>query len=130
MTYEEKVEQLSEFNEEAVIFHEIEDSLVGIGHRIGMDPIAVYDYEKAILCIMGDDDSEDAYESAVEYFEYNTLGTWAGEGTPMFIMFFDDKEECKQCHCKAKAGSWLKRIGTRITETLERCGRWLRRGGN
>lgn len=30
-------------------------------------------------------------EEAEEYFEYNTLGAWFGEGTPMFATFINQE---------------------------------------
>jgi len=32
------------------------------------------------------------YEDAVEYFDYNTLGAYMGENTPMFLMDDDEDE--------------------------------------
>ena len=32
-------------------------------------------------------------EEAVEYFEYNVVGSWMGEGTPIFLYSGEDYED-------------------------------------
>jgi len=122
MKYEEKVDHLAELNDEAVVFHGIEGALVGYIERFGLDPIAVYDYELVIDELTEDND----VESALEWYGYNTLGTWAGEGTPAFIHYFDQEERCQHCR---KGRGWWKRIGTLTTAILIRCGQWFSRVG-
>ena len=114
MTYEEKVDELAELNEEAIVYHDIEDALVGWIERMGMDPVAVYDYDKVIECLtdrMEGDENEDAYQSALDWYNYNTLGTWAGEGTPVFLHRFEGEG---QCDCTKKPKSLLTKIGNKI----------------
>lgn len=113
MKYEEKVNQLAELNEEAIIYHDIEDALMGWIERMGMSPVAVYDYDKVIECLARamDKDDEDPYESAIEWYNYNTLGTWAGEGTPVFFHRFEGDEECGSTN---KPKNLLTKIGTKI----------------
>lgn len=117
MTHEEKSELLGELNEEAVIYHGMEDALVGYIERFGMDPVAVYDYDLVIECLTEDGDEE----AALEWYGYNTLGTWAGEGTPAFIHYFEEAT-CQRCR---KEKGLLKRIGTWFTEIPLRFGKWL-----
>jgi hypothetical protein len=111
MKYEDKVEELAELNEEAIIYHDIEDALVGWIERMGMAPVAVYDYDKVIEVLaksMGDGD--DAYESAIEWYNYNTLGTWAGDGTPVFLHKFEEHK----CDCSRTRSGLLTKIGKKI----------------
>ena len=56
-------------------------SIIGIATRFGMNPVVAYNYNKVIE-IISEDMSE---EEAIEYFEYNVIGAWLGEGTPVFI---------------------------------------------
>ena len=59
-----------------------DDAIIGIGERCGKDPLVVYSVEKCleILRSQGMDETE-----AQEYFNFNVLGSWAGEGTPMWM---------------------------------------------
>ena len=34
-----------------------------------------------------------SYEDAIEFFEYNTIGSWMGEGTPLFAPLIGVKDE-------------------------------------
>jgi len=58
--------------------------LVGVGYRFHDGPLAVYDIDR-VLSVLGEEMSEG---DAQEWFEYNTLGAWVGEGTPIFVRLF------------------------------------------
>ena len=60
-------------------------AIIGIAHRFGMQPIVAYDYRKVIEVFAEDME----YEEAVEYFDFNVIGAWVGEGTPIFIEVFE-----------------------------------------
>ncbi len=85
LEFEEKRQQLEESNEDIILFDGYEDALIGICIRFGQNPIAIYDVDQCIDILMKD--SPD-YESADEHFQFNTLGTWAGENTPAFLKRF------------------------------------------
>ena len=55
--------------------------IVGVGRRFN-DTVLVYSI-KAILAMHVRQGM--TYEEADEYFEYNTIGGWYGEQTPMFL---------------------------------------------
>lgn len=76
---EELAERLIEA--EAILYPNLNDALIGTVQRFGMDTVALYDREKCIEILMGDGMS---HEEAEEWFGHNTLGTWAGDGTPCF----------------------------------------------
>jgi hypothetical protein len=126
MDYKSKQEALAEVNEEAIVYHGIEDALIGYAERFGQPMVAVYDYEKVLACLIGDSKDEDAYEQAVEWYNHNTLGTWAGEGTPIFLHKF---EEEKQCRFWTTLRNSLTKGVSRIMATLKGFGRLLLRGG-
>jgi len=46
------------------------------------EQVAIYDYEECIAVLIQQDMSE---EDAVEHFQYNVIGSWVGEDTPIFI---------------------------------------------
>lgn len=82
---EEKKEQLQEMTEECILFDGYEDALVGVCHRFGRDPVAIYDMDQCLETLM--DEGTD-YETASDHFWTNTMGTWAGDGTPAFLKRF------------------------------------------
>ena len=85
MKVEDIKEHLAEINEEAILYDDYDEALIGIGHRFGMDGIAAYDLDKVLKeleKILGPECTE---EDVIEYFDYNVIGTWAGEHTPIFI---------------------------------------------
>ncbi len=57
-------------------------AILGIGRRAGADDILVYDYEQCVAVLIMDGMSD---EEAIEYLEYNVVGAYVGEGTPMFV---------------------------------------------
>ena len=62
-----------------------EPAILGIAHRFGMQPVVTYDYRK-VIDIFAEDMS---HEEAQEYFDFNVIGAWLGEGTPIFIEVFE-----------------------------------------
>ena len=59
-----------------------EDCVAGIVERFGQEPIVCYDIAKVLKKLGADGLNED---EAVEFFYYNQIGAWMGEGTPCFI---------------------------------------------
>jgi len=59
-----------------------EDALMGTVSRFGMQKVALYDRAKCIEILMERDGM--TYEGAEEYFSFNVIGAWVGEGTPAF----------------------------------------------
>ena len=78
---------ISEENPEALLADGFDDAIIGIARRFNFPPLVAYDYGKCIEILMKDGMTE---EDAVEYFEFNTLGAWMGEGTPIFIERIDE----------------------------------------
>lgn len=60
-----------------------EDCLIGVAERFGGLLVLAYDKDK-ILKKMVDRDGM-TWEEATEYFDYNIVGAWVGEKTPIFI---------------------------------------------
>ena len=58
--------------------------LIGVGYRFHDGPLAVYDMDR-VLSVLREEMNE---EDAQEWFEYNTLGAWMGNGTPIFVRLF------------------------------------------
>ena len=47
------------------------------------EQVALYDYDLCIKVLV--EDQQMTEEEAIEYFDYNVIGSWVGEGTPIFI---------------------------------------------
>lgn len=84
---DEFLEYLSEFEGEKLYPTEHKDAIVGIVERFGMNPIIVLDKMKIIRKLVRDGMTE---EEAEEFFSFNIVGAWMGEGTPAFVTFTKD----------------------------------------
>lgn len=71
--------KLEEF--EALLADGFNEALVGYAFR-QTGPVALYDRDKCITILMERDGM--SLEGAVEFFEFNVLGAWVGENTPIF----------------------------------------------
>ena len=60
---------------------EFDEAIVGVVERFGAVPVVCYDRAMVIDIIARDMPREDAEE----YFEFNTIGAWMGEFTPVFL---------------------------------------------
>jgi len=58
-----------------------------IGITEGANPVAVYDTELCIKCLMEEEDMSE--EDAVDFFYYNTVGSFVGEKTPLYIRRYE-----------------------------------------
>ena len=70
--------------EDALVMTGYDDCVIGVLERYGMEPIVLYDKKKVIEQLI--EEGCDDYEGAVEYYEFNQLGAWVGEGTPAFLV--------------------------------------------
>lgn len=72
---------------EAALFLEpretFDRAIIGVADRAGGLCVVTYDRDGCIRAMMEDNDWD--YETALEYFEFNTLGAWMGEHTPIFV---------------------------------------------
>lgn len=93
MTLHEKALAYMDGTEEEYIRLEPRESydpcIVGVAQRFNTLTLA-YSVEKIIEMLVADGMTED---EAVEYFEYNTMGAWLGDGTPVFMRNVDFMEE-------------------------------------
>jgi hypothetical protein len=67
---------------------EFDAAIVGVGERIGMSEVVVYDISK-IIDVLCERDGMDR-DTATEFYEFNIIGAYVGERTPMFITLIDD----------------------------------------
>jgi len=60
---------------------------MGVCHQYGRPPVAAYDYDGCIKLLERDSMSHD---EAQEYFDFNVIGAWVGESTPVFVTRFTE----------------------------------------
>ncbi len=72
---------ISDVNPKAMKADGFDEAILGMSTRIGDESLIAYDYDKCIEILQG----EMSYEEAVEYMEFNVVGSYVGEGTPIFI---------------------------------------------
>lgn len=83
MTPAEIRASLAEENPEALLCDDLEPALIGIARRCGQPALAVYSYRLAVALLVERDVISE--EDAIEYLEFNTLGAWCGEHTPIWL---------------------------------------------
>jgi len=71
-------EELSEWYEGLLFADGFDEAIMGVEERAG---VVAYDIDKIIEILM----REMTEEEAVEYFEFNILGAYMGEKTPVYI---------------------------------------------
>ncbi len=82
------VAALAEVDPEILLADGFEDALIGYAQRCGQPPLAVYDRRRCIDVLVERDGM--TYEEAEEYFEFNVVGAWVGERTPLFLCGLDE----------------------------------------
>ena len=83
MIDEELMQHLTE--NECLLADGYESALIGITE--GSNPVAVYDIDLCIKSLVVEDGIEE--EDALEHFYYNTVGSYVGEKTPVFIKRYE-----------------------------------------
>jgi hypothetical protein len=76
-------DRLAEIDPEILLADGFEDAFLGVGWRCAQVPIAVYDRDMCVEVLMKRDGM--SYEDAEEFFDFNVMGAWVGERTPMFV---------------------------------------------
>lgn len=76
-------ELINEMLEEAIFLEplDFDEAIIGIAQRFGMDPVVCYDRTRCIDILARDMSREEAEE----FFEFNTIGFWMGDATPVFV---------------------------------------------
>ena len=78
MNHLQKLQNLDLIDEETLKADGFDDAVIGITR----DKILVYSIEKTIQILMEEDMSE---IDAIEHLDYNILGSYVGDYTPIFI---------------------------------------------
>ena len=81
MTKGEVDDLADEFATDLIRMDGYDDCVVGVVERYGQPPIFCYDKQKVLSKLQEDM----SLEEAEEFFNFNQLGAWVGEGTPCFL---------------------------------------------
>lgn len=76
-------EEISDWNEEALLVDGFDEAIIGMVEMFGKSPVVCYDREKIIDIIEADCDGDRG--DAEEYFDFNILGAYCGESMPVFL---------------------------------------------
>ena len=77
-------EALKEMEENTLLIDGFDEAFLGFSQRINQPILAVYSYDRLVKVCMDRDGME--WEEAVEYVDYNIVGAWVGEQTPIIVM--------------------------------------------
>jgi hypothetical protein len=80
-------EHLAEVHPDILLLTDLDEAIIGVSQRINEPVLAVYDWEKIIHILMQRDDMD--LDEAVEYTEFNIIGAWVGENTPIVVIPLD-----------------------------------------
>ena len=78
------IDEIAEINPEAMLADGFDDAIMGMCIQFGAEPIVAYDYEKCLSILMDRDEMVRA--DAIDFMEFNVIGSYVGLHTPVFIM--------------------------------------------
>lgn len=82
-------EKISDIYGEELIFADgFDDAIIGVATGFDSQRV-VYCYVTMIETMMKEDDI--SYEDALDWIEYNTLGSYVGKNTPIYVMGIDNE---------------------------------------
>jgi len=77
------LELIEHHNPNALKADGFDEAILGVASRCGMNDLLAYDVNKIIDILIKRDGM--SYEEAQEFFEFNIIGAYMGENTPIFI---------------------------------------------
>ena len=78
------IDEIAEINPEAMLADGFDDAILGMCIQFGAEPIVAYDYEKCLNILMDRDGINRT--DAIDFMEFNVIGSYVGLHTPVFIM--------------------------------------------
>jgi hypothetical protein len=85
----------------------MEDAFMGVVETFGQKPRACYNSNKCVSILQERDGM--TTEEAVEYYEYNIIGSYVGEYTPAFMFPLDEEWDSVPC-CEQQAEELRDRV--------------------
>tara|TARA_R110002074_G_scaffold203297_1_gene371180 strand:- start:208 stop:564 length:357 start_codon:yes stop_codon:yes gene_type:complete len=77
--------------ESLVTMNGYNDCIIGVVTTFNGDQVIAYDIDKVIARLQERDGM--SYTDASEYFDYNMLGAWVGDHTPIFISMLEEQHK-------------------------------------
>ena len=74
---------LNEIDTEILLMDGFDEAFIGTSQRINEPVLAVYSYDKMVEVLKSRDGMTD--EEACEYIDFNVVGAWVGERTPIWV---------------------------------------------
>ena len=84
-----------EYNEDALVADGFDLALIGFVEGCNRAPVALYDRNKCIDILINRDGM--SYEEAVEFFDFNVVGAYVGDNTPLFATILKDLKQIYPC---------------------------------
>ena len=82
-TREDIQKYLEDIGEQVLLMDGFEHAIIGFSQRINEPLLAVYNHDLMIQTLMKRDNM--TYDEADEYIQYNCIGAWVGEQTPIIV---------------------------------------------
>ena len=83
MKRDEIQQWLEEQGETVLLADGFDEALIGVGRQFSSPCAAVYDQTKCIEILTGQGMS---HEEGQEYFDFNVIGSYVGDQTPVFVI--------------------------------------------
>lgn len=81
------LEDMGSINAEALYPTDLKDAIIGMVERYGTSPLILLDRNKCLNIFIERDGMTP--DEAEEFFEFNVIGAWMGEGTPCFATLIE-----------------------------------------
>ena len=78
------IDEIAEINPEAMLADGFSEAILGMCLQFGCEPIVAYDYNKCIDILIKRDGMTTS--EASDYIQFNVIGAYVGNNTPVFIM--------------------------------------------
>lgn len=82
----ERIVELTD-DPEVLLIDGFDDAIIGLSSRINEPTLAVYAWEKLVNTLVERDGL--SVDDAIEYIEFNVLGAWVGDRTPIIVLPLD-----------------------------------------
>ena len=78
------IDEIAEINPEAMLADGFSEAILGMCLQFGCEPVVAYDYNKCVDILVNRDGMTNS--EAIDYIQFNVLGAYVGNNTPVFIM--------------------------------------------
>jgi len=78
------LDEIADINPEAMLADGFSEAILGMCLQFGCEPIVAYDYNKCIDILIKRDGMTTS--EASDYIQFNVIGAYVGNNTPVFIM--------------------------------------------